>query len=196
MTSFAQNSRDKGALNDKPDWGMWLFILLDMTTFGLFFAVFLWEMSNHRDSFNADAAHLMIPLGLINTLVLLTSSYAVVLAVHAGKARDTGSAARHLRLALGAAGLFFTIKMTEYTLEVRGGHTLTSSPFFSFYFILTGIHLLHICIGTILLSNWRNDVIRGKKVAERWMESVAAYWHMVDLLWLVIYSLVYIGSNA
>jgi nitric oxide reductase NorE protein len=196
MSSISRTNPGTPSRDHKPDMGMWLFILLDMSTFGLFFACFLWEMGKNRDAFIADASHLLVPLGLINTLVLLTSSYAVVRAVHATRERDAGAVLRHLSLSLGTAILFILIKASEYTLAVNAGHGLTSSSFFSFYFILTGIHLLHISIGSILLTAWRNKSARGEIASERWVESVAAYWHMVDLLWLVIFSLLYIGSNV
>lgn len=180
---------------DKPEAGMWLFILLDMSTFGLFFAVYLWEMSKNRDAFVADAAHLIVPMGLINTLVLLTSSYAVAKAVHANRRQDASATSRNLGVALGAASLFLVVKVAEYMTETLKGHGLTSSPFFSFYYILTGIHLLHICIGSLLLSRWRIKTVKGENPSERWSKSVAVYWHMVDLLWIIIFSLLYIGSN-
>lgn len=181
---------------DRPEWGMWLFILLDMSTFGLFFAVYLWEMSKSRDAFVADASHLVVSLGLVNTLVLLTSSYAVVKALHANRQRDASATSRNLGVALGAALLFVLVKFTEYTIEVLAGHGLTSSPFFSFYYILTGIHLLHILIGSILLLHWRAVARHGIVSSGRWAQSVATYWHMVDLLWIIIFSLLYIGSNV
>lgn len=196
MTYVYDRPQHQSAADPKIEKGMWFFILADMSVFALFFGVFLWEMRDNRGELVRDAAHLMLPIGLLNTLVLLASSYAVVLAVNTSRQRRPDQTARYLRLALGGGVLFFLVKLIEYGLEMKSGHGLTSSTFFSYYFVLTGLHMLHVFIGSILLGNWLVDVRKGAGVSPRFSESVAAYWHMVDFLWLLIFAIVYVGGNT
>ncbi|MFT3792273.1 MAG: cytochrome c oxidase subunit 3 [Rudaea sp.] len=196
MSAVYSAQRNGNAAETRVDGGMWAFLLLDMSVFMLFFGMFLWQMGGNRAAFVADADHLLLPLGLANTLLLLASSYAVVLASVANRAGDAAAAARRLGWALAAGGAFAAVKVVEYTLEIGAGHTLTSSTFFTWYFVLTGLHLLHVGIGSLLLSHWRGQALRGQTCSPRWAESAGAYWHMVDLLWLLIVALVYVGDKA
>jgi nitric oxide reductase NorE protein len=177
--------------------GLWYFILADMTVFAVFFGYYLWALRGDRTAFAADASHLIVPLGLINTIVLLCSSYTIVRALRAHRNGDTESARGWLRLTLAGAAAFVVIKLSEYGIEISAGHTLTSSKFFMHYFVLTGLHLMHVTIGTVLAGTWLRSLRRGARPASlRWAESSAGYWHMVDLLWLVIFSFLYIGSHS
>ncbi len=175
----------------------WIFILADMSIFALFFGAYLWEFGIHREAFILDAEALSMPLGLINTLVLLTSSYVVVTAVHAHRRDDLTETRRRLAWALTGAAAFAVIKLTEYAFEIANGHSLTSSTFFMYYFVLTGLHLMHVAIGASLLAVWFRSLHKNAAACSReWAESAAGYWHMVDLLWLLIFSFLYIGSHG
>ena len=176
---------------EAPFWG---FVFADMTVFAGFFIAYLWEFGSDRSGFAREAAHVSVWPGLINTLILLASSYAVVLAVRAQRAGSDPSTL--IAWALGGAAGFAGIKITEYSVEIAGDHTLTSSTFFTYYFVLTGLHLMHVAIGSVLLMTWRHGQRTGRKQSIRFAECCAGYWHMVDLLWLVIFSLVYIGSHT
>jgi nitric oxide reductase NorE protein len=177
--------------------GLWGFLLADMTVFAGFFAFYLWSLGGSRAAFAADASALIVPLGLINTLVLLASSWTVVRAARAHSAGDWQSARRWLRLTLAGAVAFAVIKFSEYGVEIARGHTMTSSGFFMFYFVLTGMHLMHVTIGSGLVTRWYHSLRPGGRPASPlWAESAAGYWHMVDLLWLIIFSFLYIGSHS
>lgn len=176
---------------------MWIFILGDMSIFALFFGAYLWALSENRQAFISDASDLVLSLGFANTLVLLSSSYAVARAVQAHRVGNSGSTRQWLGWALVAAAAFAAIKLIEYGMELVEGNGLTSSPFFMYYFVLTGLHLMHVAIGSLLLIVWRRSLRdRSSLHSSRWTESVAGYWHMVDLLWLLIFSFVYIGSSS
>lgn len=178
------------------DKGMYYFILGDMSVFAAFFAACLWEAGKNREAFLSDASTLSVPLGLINTIVLLWSSYCVAMAVIAGRTKNIDGIRKNVRLCLLASAVFVTIKLIEYSAALYAGHGLVSSPFFSYYFVMTGLHLLHIVIGSTLLCVCLREVQSGSIPSSRFLESSAAYWHMVDLLWLLIYSLLYIGGNV
>jgi nitric oxide reductase NorE protein len=174
--------------------GLWLFVLGDMTVFGWFFLVFMWERRRDEGLFVRSSAALYQPIGVVNTLVLLVSSLLVVLALHAHRVGRRPSAIRYL----GGAGLcavtFAGLKAVEYTLEIQAGHTPTENTFFLFYFALTGIHLVHVLVGALLLGGWWRVARRDNSWSRDrlFVESAAVYWHMVDLLWIVIFTLVYL----
>jgi nitric oxide reductase NorE protein len=198
LTRQSRSSATTTIRRDPPaePW-LWYFLLADMTVFAGFFGYYLWALGNDRAAFAADAAHLIVPLGLANTIVLLSSSYTVVRAVRAHTNGSYASARGWLRLTLAGAAVFIVIKLSEYGIEISAGHTLRSSHFFMYYFVLTGLHLMHVTIGVILAGTWLRSLRPGGQPASlRWAESSAGYWHMVDLLWMIIFSFLYIGSHA
>ncbi len=194
MTTYADRAaqpRQHRLASDTPFWG---FIFADMTVFVFFFVAYLWQFGSHRSEFNSDAEHLVIWLGLVNALILLTSSWLVVRAVQNHRASIDARALIGWALTLATA--FVVVKCFEYAIEIGAGHTLTSSTFFMYYFVLTGLHLMHVAIGSVLLTTWWRAERAGRPVTPRFAESAGGYWHMVDLLWILIFSFVYIGSHA
>jgi nitric oxide reductase NorE protein len=174
--------------------GLWIFILGDMTLFGAIFIVLMWENRSARVVFHQSAQELYRSIGLVNTLVLLLSSYLVVAASWAHR---RGEHARGSRLVIGAlvcALVFAILKAAEWVLAVSGRHTPATNLFFTFYFVLTGVHLLHVLVGSGLLGVWwvglrqRRPWNRGQRL----FEGIAVYWHMVDLLWIAIFTLAYL----
>lgn len=178
--------------------GLWLFVLGDMTVFGWFFLVFMWERRRDNDMFAQSSVALYQPIGVANTLVLLVSSLLVVLALHAHRVGRHSLVARYLGGAGLCAATFFGLKAIEYTIEIQAGHTPTENTFFLFYFALTGIHLVHVLVGALLLGGWWRMARRGHSWSDDrlFVESAAVYWHMVDLLWIIIFSLVYLASTG
>ncbi|MET7474357.1 cytochrome c oxidase subunit 3 [Streptomyces sp. NPDC005648] len=141
--------------------------------------------------FRASQQALHPDLGLLNTLLLLTASRLVARGLRQLRA---GRPARTLPWALLCALGFAAVKGTEYALVIHDGHTPTSNDFFMYYFVFTGIHLAHLAIGigalTVLVVLSRRPALsRGQLLVA---EGAAAYWHMVDLLWLVLFPLFYL----
>lgn len=176
--------------------GLWIFLFGDMTIFAAILLTFLWDRRADVDGFK-DASHQLIqPIGAVNTLVLLLSSYLVVRAVVAHRA-DRHVVARGLIVgAMACAAVFAGLKAIEYYAEISAGHTPATGQFFTFYFILTGLHLLHVVIGTALLGAWQLMCRRQRawSATQRVVEGIACYWHMVDLLWVAIFAIVYLVS--
>jgi nitric oxide reductase NorE protein len=176
--------------------GLWIFLLGDMTLFAAILLAFLWSRRSDPLGFK-DAAHQLIqPIGAVNTLVLLLSSYLVVRALFAHRAALYVDARRLIAGAIGCAAMFAGLKAIEYYASISAGHTPVSGQFFNFYFILTGLHLLHVIVGTALLAAWQLMCIRRRawEGTQRVVEGIASYWHMVDLLWVAIFALVYLVS--
>jgi len=174
--------------------GVWLFILGDMMVFALFFCTFMYYRGLDSASFRAGQAQLNRNLGVLNTFLLLTSSWLVALAVQAVRKRQADRAP----LLFGAAGVcacgFITVKVFEYSAKLQAGITPASSDFFLYYYVFTGIHLLHVVVGLALLvwltlrSRHENESLSELSL----YESGASYWHMVDLLWVVLFPLIYL----
>jgi len=159
--------------------GLWIFILGDMTLFAAILIVFLWERRSDPAVFKESAHQLIQPIGAVNTLVLLLSSYLVVCAVFAHRGGRYPQARRLVAGAVSCAAVFAGLKAFEYYSAISSGHTpsghmSSSGTFFTFYFVLTGLHLLHVIVGTALLLAWqvmlkrRRSWAGSQKVAEAW----------------------------
>lgn len=175
--------------------GIWVFILGDMLMFSLFFIAYMVELRADVGLFNLSQQAVSVRLGTINTLLLLTSSYFVALAVsQIYKASDTAGRARLYFALAWLCGLAFVVnKYMEWADKVEHGFTLTTNHYFIYYYVLTGVHLLHVLIGLCVLSYlW---IVAGRPPSERQFstfETGATYWHMVDFLWLILFPLLYI----
>lgn len=174
--------------------GVWVFIGADSVIFAILFMSFMQDRLKNPAIFEASRQTLNMNLGGIDTLILLTSSWSVALAVQAMK-RDQID--REPRLLLGGAvtGLMFVAsKSIEYFEKFTHGITPGTNPFYMWYFTLTGIHLIHVVVGTSMLTYLWIRSRRGTydHLHKAVPESVASYWHLVDLLWIVLFPLLYL----
>lgn len=174
--------------------GVWVFIAIDMLVFGMFFNIYMYYRSLNLEQFSLSQSSLNSVIGMANTLLLLTSSWVAVMGLKAVR-RGNSEEARAFILATLVLGLCFCVlKVFEYERKFYEGFGLTSNEFFTFYFMLTGIHLLHVIIGLICLTYlWVR--LKGKTISAddvEAVESATVYWHMVDLLWIVIFPLLYL----
>ena len=176
------------------DYGVWVFVFADMMAFGLFFTLFTFGRISNPELYESSRQALNPMFGLFNTLVLLTSSWFVVLAVHAASRGSRHRVMRYLLLAIVVGGCFAVSKIYEYIEKFRAGISMLTNEFFMYYFIFTGIHFLHFLIGIVVLL-----VCLGKSQVQsidqsflKFIESCGTYWHMVDLLWIVLFPLLYL----
>jgi len=183
----APEDRPWGALSDLPGHPMmWVLILTEVVTFGLLFLTFAVTKAVHSDLFAAGQAQLDPVLGGINTLVLITSGWLAALAVEARSAGQRGAARLHLGGAMALGLVFIVIKAAEYAAKAQAGIGLETDTFFTLYFLLTGFHLLHVVLGIVILAAVAlSDSVENLKTG-------TAFWHMVDLVWVVMYPLVYL----
>jgi len=171
--------------------GVWVLIAGDMMIFALLFGSFMQSRSQQPEVFEAARHALSFHRGGVNTLLLLTSSWCVVQALHAMRAGAATRAQRWLGAAILAGLGFATSKILEYSHEIAAGHTAGSNDFFMYYFMMTGIHLVHVLVGTAILAAFWFRLRRGR-IGLVGFESAAAFWHMVDLLWIVLFPLLYL----
>lgn len=176
--------------------GIWVFIFGDMMVFTLFFVTFAWYRGENMDLFAASHALLNQVFGVINTFLMLSSSWFVATAVR--MARENRP--RLVVAGFGGAFLcgigFVVSKVFEYGEKIRAGITPATNDFFMYYYVFTGIHLMHVLIGMGVLAFMaayaRSGAFDTHKV--RNLESGASFWHVVDLLWIVLFALLYLAA--
>lgn len=174
--------------------GIWVFIMGDMTVFGLFFCTFMYYRAQEVAEFVASQPQLHQNFGAINTLLLLTSSWFVATGVKAARRGMGRLTPRLFSLALLCGLGFCAVKFFEYRDLIERGITLTTNDFFMYYFVFTGIHLLHLVIGmgVLLFMTLHLRNTKATDVNQGLIEGGACYWHMVDLLWIVLFPLLYL----
>jgi nitric oxide reductase NorE protein len=174
--------------------GVWILIFGEMTAFAALFCAFLFYRAFDLAGFAAGQMQLHKTVGVLNTLVLLTGSLFVARGIEAMRRGDTRMAPREFRLGIGSGVLFAALKAYEYTQLFNAGVTINSHPFFGFYFGLTALHLGHVLFGSLfllVLATYSRTPVE-KPLHMALAESAGIFWHMVDLLWLVIFALLYL----
>ncbi|WP_179473926.1 cytochrome c oxidase subunit 3 [Mycolicibacterium vinylchloridicum] len=178
--------------------GIWALIGADCVFFAVLFASFMQERLHAPGVFEASRRTLDMNLGGVDTLILLTSSWSVALAIEALKRERPERVPRYLLAGMLTGALFMVSKAFEYAQKITSGITPATNPFFMWYFALTGLHLIHVILGTGLLAYvWsRSRGGRYSNTNRALPESVASFWHLVDLLWILLFPLLYLMRAA
>ncbi len=170
---------------------MWFFVIGDLIIFAGYFLAYMYYRGQDPELFLESQARLNLDIGAANTVVLLTSSLFVALGTSAARSEKTADGVRLIGFALTLGAAFPVLKLFEYVPEVLAGATPGTNVFFMFYYVMTGLHLCHVMLGLVILS----FVIRNLRDPARknisFVETGATYWHMVDVLWLVLFALLY-----
>jgi nitric oxide reductase NorE protein len=176
------------------DLAIWIFILAELGVFAIFFAAYAFARVGHVELFNACQETLDRRAALINTLALITGSYFVVRAVAAMRIGNQGGCVRWLLAALGMGLVFLVVKVFEYAHHFEAGVTLSTNTFYMFYLSLTFFHFMHVILGMVILAAVALRArAGGYSVADHTgVETGASYWHMVDLVWLILFPLIYV----
>jgi nitric oxide reductase NorE protein len=173
------------------DGHIWVMVLGDLLIFTGYFIIFMVFRTMNPADFLAAQQHLNVNIGVINTVVLLTSSWFVARSVLAVRAGNVRSAVRFVHSGAAGGVLFVVLKGYEWAAKISAGHT-NSDLFFSFYYVITGVHLVHVVIGLIALGVVVRELNNPARRRLMVVESAAIYWHMVDLLWVIIFGLFYV----
>ncbi len=176
------------------DLAIWFFIFMELLVFAIAFIAYSITRLQNLALFNEFQKTLNKEFGAINTILLITSSYFVIRAVHAIKFDQVKSCITNLNIALVFGAGFLLFKSLEYYDKFSAGITLSTNTFYMFYLSLTMFHFLHVILGMIILIAIIFKAKRGHYNAENHIgiESGASYWHMVDLVWIILFPLVYI----
>lgn len=174
--------------------GVWVFVGADMMFFFMLFMSFMVGRMDAPAVYEASRLTLDPNFGGINTLILLTSSWFVVLAVDAAKRDRLGEIPRWLMGAFVCGLLFGVSKAFEYGAKLAAGLTPATNDFYMYYFVLTGFHLLHVIGGSVMLLLFWNMARKRAFNSQKFvvLECGGLYWHMVDLLWIVLFPLLYL----
>lgn len=176
------------------DFAIWIFIFAELLVFGVLFSAYALGRMANVSLFDASQATLNRSYGLVNTLTLVTSSYFVVRATRAIRLGRSAACARWLSGALGLGALFLAVKLLEFQDDFSRGITLSTNLFYMFYLSLTFFHFMHVVLGMIILGFVTYRTYAGAYDANRYtgVETGASYWHMVDLVWIILFALIYV----
>jgi nitric oxide reductase NorE protein len=166
-----------------------------MAVFAILFALYLHGRGHEPALYAASQTALNRNLGAINTVVLLTSSLLVVFATRATRNQRWRPYSHRLTLAgVGVGSCFVIVKVIEYHEKVAAGITPSTNKFFMYYFVLTGIHLAHVMVGLAVLLALSRLARKPDPTTTHiaFFEGGACFWHLVDLLWIVIFPLLFL----
>ncbi len=172
---------------------IWIVIYLELVTFGMAILALAYYGNQERTLFHESSMHLNRFIGTINTIFLLTSGLFVALGVNAFKAKKHLLAARWFHFAVWGGLGFLVLKMFEYYQKLEAGLTMDYNSFFTFYWLLTAFHWIHVLVGMVILLIIRRTIIKKQAAASlEDIEAGAAFWHMCDLVWLLLYPMLYL----
>ncbi|MBP7395633.1 MULTISPECIES: cytochrome c oxidase subunit 3 [Flavobacterium] len=172
---------------------MWIIIFLELITFGMALVAFVYYGSENSTVFHQSRLELNTTFGAVNTVFLLTSGFFMANAVHLFKEKEVLKSSVYFKLAILGGFLFLALKSVEYYHKIENGITLDTNMFYTFYWLLTGFHVIHVIIGMVILA-WTNYGMIKKKsdTAIEDVEGCAAFWHMCDLIWLLLFPTLYL----
>ena len=186
--------------------GMWLFLVTEIMFFGGMFLVYTVYRSAYPLAFAAASRTLDLPLGTINTAILLASSLTMALAVHASQTGRKRQLVGFLTSTMLLGAVFLTVKGFEYAAKFREHHVpgpnfhfvgadpVHAQLYFSLYFAMTGMHALHMLIGFGLMAVLIRMALSDRFSPEYHSPVVIGglYWHFVDIVWIFLYPLLYL----
>jgi cytochrome c oxidase subunit 3 len=197
---------DLGQQHEAATLGMWVFLATEVLFFGGLFTAYMLYRIWYPETFGAASRTLDLTLGTVNTIVLITSSLTMALAVHAAAAGKRRKLMMFLGITMVLGAVFLAIKGIEYYQKFEehhipglGFHFEGAAPeranlFFSLYFAMTGLHALHMIIGLGVMTVMLVMAARGRFSA-RWhtpIEISGLYWHFVDIIWIFLFPLLYL----
>jgi cytochrome c oxidase subunit III len=187
--------------------GMWLFLATEILLFGGLFVAYAVFNYIHPDLFKEAHKFLDVTLGAVNTVVLLFSSLTVVLAIHAAQKNKRHFVIINLVITLACAVTFLVVKYFEYSHKFHAGllpgmhftNASVSNPdqihiYFGIYFLMTGLHGIHVLIGIAVLTWLLLRTIKGDFSSQYYLplELGGLYWHLVDVIWIFLFPLLYL----
>lgn len=184
--------------------GMWLFLFTELILFGGMFLAYAVYRFKYRDYFALASKELDVFIGLINTLILLTSSLTMAMSITALRKGSKKLSLTFLSITILFAFLFLVNKYFEWSAKFHhglfpGSNDLLSLPrgeiiYFGLYYVMTGLHAIHVIIGMIILSFMFFYIKSGKVNQDYYimLENSGLYWHLVDIIWIFLFPLFYL----
>ncbi|MEZ4906274.1 MAG: cytochrome c oxidase subunit 3 [Saprospiraceae bacterium] len=201
---MSKHNIERPKLNEIPQarLGMWILIAGEFVIFGGLIVAYLLYRFRYPE-WAEMASHTNVWLGSVNTFVLLTSSFFVVKAHEGAVKKDTKKIMLYISLTIVCALIFLVVKSTEYVQKIHHGFTFSGdelvkqgesieSTYWGFYFLMTGLHAFHVIVGATVLFIVMMGARKGKNTHR--IEVAGLYWHMVDLIWIFLFPLLYIAD--
>ena len=186
--------------------GIWVFLASELLFFGAIFLVYAYLRALHSTAFEQASSHTSVFYGTLNTAVLLTSSMTMVLAARAADIKVKAAVVVCLSLTAACGLIFLVVKGFEYKQDIDdgllpGNHfalaAAAAKMFFSFYWGITVVHAVHLSIGIVAVLRLALDVYRDRlPLRSPQYEVTALYWHLVDIIWIILYPLLYLGGRS
>ncbi|WP_457618544.1 cytochrome c oxidase subunit 3 [Lutibacter sp.] len=172
---------------------LWILIFLELITFGAALVAMMVYGKQEPEMFHVSRLHLNTTIGTINTIALITSGFFMALSVQYFKEKNLKKSSLFLKLTMLGGVLFLVLKGFEYYEKVEAGLTIGYNTFFTFYWLLTLFHVIHLLVGLVILLFMQHDLNKNKTNANlEDIEASAAFWHMCDLIWLLIFPVIYL----
>ncbi len=185
---------------------MWIFLMTELLLFGVLFTAYAVYRSSYPEAFAAASRELSAPIGTINTAILIVSSFGVALAVYGAQVNGRKRLLGGLLLAIVLGTAFLVIKGFEYHehwthQQVPGlnfawhqPHPEQAQIFFFLYFVMTGVHAIHLTVGIAIVSGLLLQAYRRRYSPDYYtpVEVGGLYWHFVDVIWIFLYPLLYL----
>ena len=183
-------SKNASRIPGEPD--MWFFVFFESLIFASYFCVYLFFRAQDERAFLQAQSHLSLVLGVLATIILLTSSLVMALCVQQARAGRHLVAIRLVYVTAGLGLAFFALKTAEWVRLIHDGQTFTKNDFMQYYFFLTGMHGLHLLIGFVVLGILVYQLSDPQRRSQEVVETCATYWHTVDLYWVMIFAMLYV----
>lgn len=185
----------EAAANDRVMFGFWVYLMTDLLMFAVLFAVYA---VLHGNTMGGESGHELfsLPLALTETLLLLTSSFTVGVAMIAARQGNKNLALIWFGITFALGLAFLSLELKEFAEFIHDGHTLRSNAFMSSFFVLVGTHGLHITSGLLWMGiTLAYTMKRGlNKHMVRKLTYLSLFWHFLDVVWIFIFTVVYLGA--
>ena len=184
--------------------GMWLFLFTELILFGGMFIIYSVYRFTHQEEFHLAAQELNTIIGTFNTIILLTSSLTMVVSIVAIQKQKRNLSLLFQMLTIFLALFFMVNKYFEWTAKFHhgiypGSDTLLNENsghilFFGLYYMMTGLHGLHVIIGVVMISFMMRFTFKGIVTYDNYvkLENTGLYWHLVDIIWIFLFPLFYL----
>ena len=172
---------------------IWSLVLMELITFGIALIAFLVSGRQEPEIYQQARAHLNPLYGTANTVFLLVSGYFMAIAVQHFESGRIAQARRGVFFAMTGGGLFLVLKAVEYREKIHAGLILGHDTFFTYYWLLTGFHLMHVLVGLVILATLARRLRpTATPLNSEDFEAGAVFWHMCDLIWLLLFPVIYL----
>jgi len=172
---------------------IWIVVFLELITFGMALIAMVMYSKEEPQVFHNSRLLLNTTFGAVNTVFLLTSGFFMANSVKKLKESKIYQSSIYLKLTMVGGFLFLLLKSVEYYTKIEAGLTLSYNTFFSFYWMLTFFHVIHVIVGLVILAITYISLQKKKdKINLEDFEASAAFWHMCDLIWLLLFPIIYL----